>query len=80
VQFKELIEAVKGGEMLDESDLKIVTAKIFNPSSGVSFTPRKKARYADNSWEFAEVEFWETIKEGPDSTDREALQVHIGEQ
>jgi hypothetical protein len=82
IQFKELVEAVqgKGGEMIDESDLKVVKAKILNPSSGVSFTPRKKARYSAESWEFPDVEVLGVIEEGPDPSDQEAILEHVAQQ
>jgi hypothetical protein len=41
VQVKELMEAVMQGDAITVAELEAIKARVLNPSSGVSFTPRK---------------------------------------
>jgi hypothetical protein len=66
VQFKELVEAVTRGDATDEKELAVVKSRIQDPASGVSFSPRKKPRFLDDSWEFADLEMLPAIEEGPE--------------
>jgi hypothetical protein len=76
------MEAASRGDAIDSVELGAIKQRILNPSSGVSFTPRKKPRYSDDSWEFAGggLDVLPSIEEAPDSSDPAALQEHIGRQ
>ena len=80
VEFKELAEAAKGGVVQDIAEFDIVKTKIFDPLSGVSFTPQKKVRYSDDSWEYPDVEMLPTISEGPDTGNEDEMASHIKTQ
>jgi hypothetical protein len=82
VQIKELMEAATRGGAIDVIELGAIKQRILNPSSGVSFTPRKKPLYSDDSWEFAGggLEVLPVIEEAPDPLDLAVLQEHIGRQ
>jgi hypothetical protein len=77
LQVKELMEAIINGDATSRAELEAIKERTVNPSSGVSFTPRKKPRYSDD-WDFPELELLPTIEEGPDPQDAEELQGHIG--
>jgi hypothetical protein len=80
VEFKALFQAVVDGDASNESELAVIKGRILSPSSGVGFTPRKKPRYSDSSWDFAELDILPPLEEGPGMQDKEALSSHILEQ
>jgi hypothetical protein len=78
VEFKALFQAVISGDAANETELKAIKIRIMNPTAGVSFTPRKKPRYSDDSsWDFPDVAVLPTLEEGPDPQDAAAMSAHI---
>jgi hypothetical protein len=80
VQVKELMEAVTRGDAITVLELVAIKARVLNPSSGVSFTPRKKPRYSEDTWEFPDLENLPAIAEGGPELEGEDLQDHVGRQ
>ena len=52
---------------MDEVKLAEVRVQIKNPLAGVSFTPRKKPRFSDDSWKFPNLDMLPAIEEGVES-------------
>jgi hypothetical protein len=77
IQFKDLMEAVINGDAVTEAELAAIKKRVLNPASGVSYTPRKKPRYSEDTWDFPDMEMLPTIAEGPATEDPEVLQEHI---
>jgi hypothetical protein len=80
VEFKALFQAVIDRDARNKSELAVIKGRILSPTSGVGFTPRKKPRYLDLSWDSAELDILPPLKEDPGMQDEEGLSNHILEQ
>jgi hypothetical protein len=77
IQFVELMEAAITGDASSLSELAEIKTRVLEPTSKISFTPRKKPRYSSDRWEFPDLQVLEEIPEIPDGMDDFAVQDHI---
>lgn len=77
IQFVELMEAAITGDASSVTELAEIKTRVLDPTSKISFTPRKKPRYSTDAWEFPDLQVLEEIPEIPGGLDDFAVQDHI---
>jgi hypothetical protein len=71
------MEAAITSDASSLSELAEIKIRVLEPTSKISFTPRKKPRYSTDRWEFPDLQVLEEIPEIPDGMDDFAVQDHI---